>query len=332
MRSLHLATLVVALATLASSARAEPGAAAAAGTTAQPSTPAPAAGAAAPPSTPAAEPAAAGTAAAPSAPEHGSAKTNSAGALPASKAASGTSAAPSVSPVTPMPASLAAPSVDTGTPATPRKGPLESRFNVRVDFDTVWYTKPSFDLFSGSDASLFFGASFGYTLFRFDRLSVIPELGFNANHAGASDLFGGAVSSTSLTAEHAYGGIGVRYDVVPILDVDGRLTGGASFAQVELQPSGANASTLEDDGVAPFLSLGAGFTLHTRPGAFETNGGALRSMVAGLSLESGYVFAGSIRLTPRPSDSTARVDTEYMSLGKLDRSGPYLQFSGNLRF
>lgn len=325
MRSLRLATWVVSLATLASSASAERAAGAATSTAAQPSTPAPAAGAAAPSSTAAPEAAAAGAATAPSTAEE-------AKAPPAPKAASGTSAAPSVSPVTPMPASMTSPSVDTGTPSSPRKGPLESRFNIRADFNTIWYTEPSFDLFSGGDASLFFGASFGYTLFRFDRLSVIPELGFNANHAGASDLFGGAVSSTGLTAEHAYGGVGVRYDIVSILDVDGRLTGGASFAQVELQPGGANASTLKDDGVAPFLSLGAGFTLHTAPGAFETNSGGLRSLVAGLSLESGYVFAGSIRLTPRPGDSTARVDTEYMSLGKLDRSGPYLQVSGNLRF
>ena len=306
MRSLYLAAWVVSLTALVTSASAEPAAGSAAGT-------------AAPASIPAPEAAPAGTAAPPS----------TAAAAPSTPAP-----AQSVSPVTPLPASMAAPlpPADTGPPPSPPKGPLESRFNVRVDFDTVWYSEPSFDLFSGSDASLFFGASLGYSLFRFGRLSVVPELGFNANHAGASDLFGGAVSSTSLTAEHAYGGVGARYDVVPILDVDARLAGGASFAQVTIQPSGANASSLEDDGVAPFLSLGAGFTLHTRPGAFETNSHALRSLVAGFSLESGYVFAGSIRLTPRPSDSTARVDTEYMSFGKLDRSGPYLQLSGSLRF
>ena len=226
---------------------------------------------------------------------------------------------------------MAAPPADHGS-SEAYKGPLESRFDVRVDFNTIWYTQPSFDLVSDRDASLFVGASLGYALFRFGRLSVIPELGFNANSTGSSDLFGGAIQRTSLSAENVYAGAGVRWDLVSILDLAGRLSGGATFAQFEMQPSGANAPLLQDDGAAPFFTMGAGFTVHTPPGTFETKGGSLRSFVAGLSVESGYVFAGSIRLTPTPKDGTGRVDTGYMSLGNLDRSGPYLQISLNARF
>jgi hypothetical protein len=201
-----------------------------------------------------------------------------------------------------------------------------------MDFHTIWYTKPSFDLFSDKDASLYLGASFGYTLFQFDRVAVIPELGFNANHTGASGLFGGAISSTSLTAENVYAGVSVRWDLLSFLDLAARLSGGATFAQVELQANGTSDGPLVDDGAAPFGALGGGFTVHTAPGTFETKGGSLRSLVGGLSVEGGYLLAGSIQLTPTPKSNTGRVETGYTSLGSLERSGPYLQISLSARF
>jgi hypothetical protein len=201
-----------------------------------------------------------------------------------------------------------------------------------MDFHTIWYTKPSFDLFSDKDASLYLGASFGYTLFQFDRVAVIPELGFNANHTGASGLFGGAISSTSLTAENVYAGVSVRWDLLSFLDLAARLSGGATFAQVELQANGTSNGPLVDDGAAPFGALGGGFTVHTAPGTFETKGGSLRSLVGGLSVEGGYLLAGSIQLTPTPKSNTGRVETGYTSLGSLERSGPYLQISLSARF
>jgi hypothetical protein len=312
---------VVAFGALASMANAQPAAEA---TAAQPATP-PAASAVTP-AQPATPPAAdAATTAQPAAAPAADAATS---AQPATAPA----ATPAVRPViTPIPVQLAETPPDRG-PASLPKGPLDSHFTIRVDFNTVWYTARSYDLVSDRDPAMYVGVSVGYTLFRFDRLSLIPELGFNANHVGSTELFGGAVSRTGLTSENVYAGVGARYDLFSILDLGARISGGATFAQFEMQPNGANAVLLEDDGVAPFFAAGGGFTIHTAAGAFETKGGSLRSLVGGLSFEGGYLLAGSIPLRPAPENGNGRVDTSYTSLGNLDRSGPYFQVSLSGRF
>ena len=46
----------------------------------------------------------------------------------------------------------------------------------------------------------------------------------------------------------------------------------------------------------------------------------------------GYVLGGSVVLTPTPTGDTGRIATEYMTIGKLERSGPYVRVSLVARF
>jgi hypothetical protein len=238
----------------------------------------------------------------------------------------------------PRPKLAAAPWSATATPpdedvvsrARADEGPIESRFNVRLDLDTVWNASSSFDLFSDRDTLVYPGIAIGYAILRSERLALIPELGFQGNHTTGGSVLGGAVSSTSLTTLNPYVGVSARWELFPILDLAARVSGGASFLSFDMDTA-TDSTRLSDDHVAPFLTVGGGFTLRTLDAAFETRSGALRSLVAGLGVESGYVFAGSVDLTPSAAGD-GRIDTRYLSLGTLERSGPYVKTSLSARF
>ncbi|HVW26973.1 MAG TPA: hypothetical protein VHC69_16510 [Polyangiaceae bacterium] len=234
--------------------------------------------------------------------------------------------------VAPLPATAAPPEVDADAEARARadQGPIESRFNVRLDLDTVWNTSGSFDIVSDRDTSVYPGIAIGYAVLRSDRFALVPELGFSGNHTTSSALFGGAVSNTNLTTLDPYAGLSARWALLPLLDLAARVSGGASVIGFDMDV-GSDGTKLSDDHVAPFLTVGGGFTLRTFDGAFETKSGALRSLVAGLGVEAGYVFAGSVDLTPATSGD-GRIRTQYLSLGTLERSGPYLKTSLTARF
>jgi hypothetical protein len=231
--------------------------------------------------------------------------------------------------VTPLPAAALPPDADAVSRARADEGPIESRFNVRLDLDTVWNASPSFDLFSDRDTFVYPGIAIGYAVLRSESVALIPEVGFNGNHTVGGDVFGGAVSRTSLTTLNPYAGLSARWALFPILDLAARVSGGASFLSFDMD--GSDSTRLSDDHVAPFFTVGGGFTLRTMDAAFETRSGALRSLVAGLGVEAGYIFAGSVDLTPTaPGDG--RIETRYSSLGTLERSGPYVKTSLSARF
>ena len=222
-------------------------------------------------------------------------------------------------------------SADAGAAAPVDYGPIESRFNVRIDIDTVWNKSSSFDLISDRDTSVLPGISIGYAVLRSERLSLVPELGVNGNDRTGSAVFGGAVERTDLSAWNPYAGVSVRFAALSVLDVSARVSGGASILSFEMTPVDSSPK-LSDDHVAPFMTLGGGFTLHTWEAAFQTGAGALRSLVAGIGLEAGYLLAGSVDLTPAPSGSVGRIRSDYSSIGTLERSGPYLKTSFSARF
>jgi len=299
---------------------------------------------AAQPGEPAAEPAAPAPESAAPAPESATSAAQPAAAPPASSTKEKASVAapppppvmvtarpaPATPVVVPLPAGAASPRADAGArPHLPR-GPIESRFNVRLDLDVVWNKSSSFDIVSDRDTSVFPGIAIGYAVLRAERLALIPELGFAGNHSDGSAVFGGAVSSTSLTTLNPYAGLSARWAVLSVLDLAARISGGASFVSFDMDTADGEPR-LSDDHVAPFFTAGGGFTLRSWDSAFETNSGTLRSLVMGLGVEGGYLFAGSVDLTPTASTG-ARIRTEYMSLGTLERSGPYLKTSLTARF
>jgi hypothetical protein len=241
--------------------------------------------------------------------------------------------APAPAKAAPTPAAPTAPAAPSAQDAAPPidDGPIESRFNVRVDIDVVWNKSSSFDVISDRDTSVSPGISIGYAVLRSERFSLLPELGVSGNDRTGKAVFGGTVQRTDLSSWNPYVGASARFAVLSVLDVSARISGGASILRFEMDPSDGTP-TLGDDHVAPFMTLGAGFTVHTWNAAFQTRTGGLRSLVAGLGFEGGYLFAGSVDLTPAPSGGGGRIRTDYSPLGTLERSGPYLKTSFTARF
>jgi hypothetical protein len=250
--------------------------------------------------------------------------------------------APPPAPVAPAPVAsppppfasprVAAPSgtsADTGVERP--KGPIHSRFNAAVNVDTVWYTGKSFDFFSERNNSTVPGLSVGYAVWMDAPLSLVPEIGWGTNTVSQDGLFGGAIGRTELLSHNAYGGLSLRYGILSFLEAHARVAGGASFIEASMSPGGA-ASRFEDSVVSPYGSLGAGVNLHSPAGVLETRSGGLRSVLAGLTFEGGYQLGGSVALTPKPADDPGRIPTTYMSLGSLERSGPYFRTSLVVRF
>lgn len=230
-------------------------------------------------------------------------------------------------PYAPPPA--APPSADSGTHKP--LGPLKSHVNIAVNLDTVWYTGPSFDFFSERDAATSPGLSLGYSLWIAEPLSLVPELGWGTNEVSEDGLFGGAISRTKLKSHNVYGGLSLRYGLVSFLDTHVRVAGGASIIDTSVEPSGMSPG-LETEGVAPYGTLGGGLSLHSPAGALETATGGLRSVVAGITVEGGYQLGSDLDVTPTPTGDAGRIPTTYLSLGKLERSGPYLRTSLVVRF
>jgi len=222
-----------------------------------------------------------------------------------------------------------APESDMGTRRS--DGPVKSRFNVGVNVDTVWYTGKSYDFFDDHNNATSAGLSAGYAVWIDEPVSLVPELGWSTHTATASDLFGGAIQRTELREHNGYAGLSLRYGIFSFLEAHARFAGGLSFLKASLQPGGASP-LLEDTGVSPFGSLGAGFNVHSPAGALETRSGSLRTVVAGLTFEGGYQLGGSVDLAPVPDGDAGRVATRYASLGSLERSGPYFRTSLVVRF
>jgi hypothetical protein len=244
-------------------------------------------------------------------------------------------------PMAPPPPPRFALPVPADVPPPPRpKGPVESRFNVGLNLDAVWYTRPSYDLFSKKDVAQNTGLSVGYAVLLHGPLSVVPEIGFGVDSQSTSGLYAGAIQSTTLDTKRFYGGVSVRYALLSFLDPHARLAGGASVIDATIAPGAGDAATgaasvapsLTDTKASPFASLGAGFTLHTPAAALETNRGALRSLVFGVAVEGGYVLAKSVDLAPSPEHPSGRIRTVDAPLGTLERSGPYFRASIVARF
>jgi len=209
-------------------------------------------------------------------------------------------------------------------------GPLKSHLNIGLNLDTVWYTGPSFDFFSEKNNSTSPGVSLGYSLWIAEPLSIAPEIGWGTNTVSQDGMFGGAITRTELKSQDAYGGLSVRYGLLSFLETHVRVAGGASVIDALVEPS--LSSSLEASTVAPFGTLGGGLSLHSSAGALETRSGALRSVLAGITIEGGYRLGGDLDLTPTPTADAGRIPTTYMSLGKLERSGPYVRTSLVVRF
>jgi hypothetical protein len=195
-----------------------------------------------------------------------------------------------------------------------------------------WFTDKSFDLFSGNDVATSRGLTLGVIVLQDGPLSIVPELGFGQDSQRSNNLFGGAFASAELETWRFVGGVSARYAVLPWVEPLVRLSFGTSMISTTLTPSDGSPDLVQKRDLSPFVALGLGTSIHTKPGSLETPSGALRSLVVGLAFEGGYAFAKGLDLEPKPEKDPARIHTTEAPLGALPRSAPYLRVSGFARF
>jgi hypothetical protein len=108
-----------------------------------------------------------------------------------------------------------------------------------------------------------------------------------------------------------------------------RLAGGLAIVNMSVDAR----QHFKDDGLSPFGSLGAGFTLRTPSRMFEDSSGKLAPLSVGLMLEGGYTIAAPIDFDfSGPGRSAQAIPIRDAKAGRLDRSGPYARASIVLRF
>ncbi|MFI5307339.1 MAG: hypothetical protein ACHQ53_08305 [Polyangiales bacterium] len=218
-------------------------------------------------------------------------------------------------------------------PAGPRRyGDAGSAIAIGVSFDTPFYTKASYDLFSDKDVANRYGlwAAHDIAALRSDTF-VALEVGWGTEHEQDGNLRAGTLGS-ELTTHAFFGGAQLRYVPLPWLQPHARLAAGAQYLKMQLTSSSPTVA-FKDSGWTPFASLGLGVTVRSPTRLFEDGQGHLASLSVGLMLEGGYTLAQPLDLSlSGPGPGARGVPIVEPKLGRLDRSGPYARASIVVRF
>lgn len=202
-------------------------------------------------------------------------------------------------------------------------------FAVGVGLTTPFHADSSFDAFDDDDVGLRLGAWLAYDIVSFSSASILAlELDYGAEHEASDSLRGGALD-TELDTHALSLGVQLRFVPVSVFQPHLRLAGGAAFAQMELD---AGAERFEDEGFAPFGSLGLGFTLRTPTRLFENSRGQLASLALGLMFEGGYSLSAPLAFALEDDAGDGAIAVNAAELGELQRSGAYLRVSALARF
>jgi hypothetical protein len=204
------------------------------------------------------------------------------------------------------------------------------RINLALNVDELWHTQRSYDLFSDSNLQVSFGASVGYAVWVQGPWSIVPEIGFGLDERSGGPSYGGVVQSSQLDSVRGYAGARVRYLLLPFLEPHVRLAGGIEWLDAAVRSS--SGESFEGSAKPVFGTFGAGFSLHTVPGALTRQRGGLGALVLGAVIEGGYTVAQSMDLALAPAGTAPRVQTETASFGTLERSGPYVRIAADVRF
>lgn len=223
-----------------------------------------------------------------------------------------------------------APALQAESAPARRHGDAGAPFAIGASWESPWYTRPSYDLFSDKDVASRFGlwAAYDVASLRSDLIAAL-ELGWGREHTNDDALLGGSLSS-ELTTDAFYGGAQLRWVPASWFQPHARLAGGAALVNMALH---ASSTEFKDRGLAPFASLGLGCTFRTPSRLFEDSQGKLAPLSLGLMLEGGYTLAAPLDLSAGGPGAGARgIALTDAKLGRLDRSGPYLRASFVVRF
>jgi hypothetical protein len=223
---------------------------------------------------------------------------------------------------------LEEPEGDDDEPEPTRGPPRRAHFHASLQADTHWYTDPSFDFFSSRDASTAPGITLGYGVDLGGDLVIVPELAWSGNADSESSLFGGVISEATLSTNRYSAGASVRYELLSFLDPHIRLSAGVTAAEVAIDTL---TGSIEQDETLFSGTLGAGFTVHTPAGVLGRRR-FMSGVILGLTAEGGYTLESPMEVSSRTTDKGGRIPITESSLGKVERSAPYLRIAGAVRF
>jgi hypothetical protein len=243
---------------------------------------------------------------------------------------------PAASKAAAVPAPVA---TDTKAKAEPPKPeapaqPLSSMLQLHLGVTTVWNKDLGYDYFSEDDVGQRIGLLAGLDALHLnDALVLVLELGFSGEEEHGGFVPPELVSDATLSAAHLFGGVVVRDDLTQWLSLHAGVHGGASFNDVTLSVADDDQK-LKAESTTPFVGLGAGFSLMTRPTRLDSERKAFNSMAMGCRFEGGYVMSSRLSLgfEDRAVDvPEQRIRVEGAELGSIDRSGAYLDISAFVR-
>ena len=195
---------------------------------------------------------------------------------------------------------------------------VKSKFPLALQLDAmpVWLTNDGFDLFSDDDISTRLGLSASYDVFEVaPRTFMGLEVGWASESLTENELFAGF--DTRFAAHNLHGAIQVRHQLWSVLAPYARLAAGASWLETNFSVQNETVTReYRTEKWVGFGSLGAGVSAML----------PLHNVVApGISVEGGYLISGSMPLRLDPEDGQV-IATSGATLGRLERSGPYLRF------
>ncbi len=210
-----------------------------------------------------------------------------------------------------------------------RHGDSRARWTLAISLDSVFYTDHGYDFFDDNNVAQRLGVWAGFDIAQLDpRTSLAVELGIGAE-SQEQGTWQGALN-TELESQTAAAGLSLRYAMLPWLDPQARVSGGATRFEFQLDTS--DNETYEDSAVSGFAALGAGLLFHTPSRTFENRNGQFASVGFGLLVEGGYALRQSIELTPERRSPKHAIPITQARLGELPLSGPYVRTSVLVRF
>jgi hypothetical protein len=223
---------------------------------------------------------------------------------------------------------------DGGDQPPPRRvhGDAGAPFAIGADLESGWYTDRGYDLFSHDDVAPRGGIWGAYDVAMLNPSVVSAiEAGWTMERAADSSLLGGDLA-TSLRTDAFYAGLQTRWMPVDWVQPHVRLAGGVTRVRISLTAP-HDSTRFSDANLAPFGSLGLGFTLRTPTRLFEDHSGGWAALSFGLMFEGGYLLTNALAFDAAGPDRDKRaISLRDARLGKFDRSGPYLRVSVVVRF
>lgn len=215
------------------------------------------------------------------------------------------------------------PTRDTAAPWQPR----EPRITLGLGTNLRFHNDVSYDLYGEDDVTEALEAFASYDFLQpTETTFVAVELGYGFEEDESSSVAGNTFD-TRIASHHVHAGVNLRYGLFPFLQPHLRVAGGLSVVDSEIEVVGAGY-TAEEQLIAPFLRLGAGFTARLPPGLIgrsPLDASGERSLSVGVRVEAGYILTKRMTLDLEQEDVLGTpIPIRDADLGSLSRHGAYI--------